>query len=310
MLNFTLSNYLNANSLNVKFLDLLSKFQHYLKYEKININQIECAFPFDSWNGGCNLNQNTNILLNYELDTLLFNFRIKSMRYNCSNLFLETNDFEDNYHKILLPKLDNGATAILISNLKLYEYLKQHYNFSKFILSSNAAELIQYTPEVINAIIEHEDFQLIQIPNKLRKDFTFLSQIKYPEKLEICINPICSPTCQNTSNCLISENNSIISFCENDIYNNCQKIQSYCKNRNILSIKDLLEKYVPLGINHFNFAICPSNQLHEYGILLIQYFFNVENNEELLKDPYIQGIMSLYNKDMRKFFTDYKDNFI
>jgi hypothetical protein len=106
----------------------------------------------------------------------------------------------------MLSKFDNGSTAIEISNLDCWEYLKNNYSFKKYILSSNASLMIPYTADIINTILDNTDFDLIQIPNLLRQDFDLLSKIKQPERIEICINPICPLHCANLNNCIIAEN--------------------------------------------------------------------------------------------------------
>ena len=270
MLNFTLSNYLNGSIVNNIILILVKKYHHFLRTQ-VHLNQIGGSLPFDTWNGGFNINQDNNIILSPNFSKIIEISKNASLRLNCSNIFLTENDFKDNYHEVLLKSLDNGSTAIQITSLKGMEYLKNNYNFTKYILSENAVCLQPYTPDVINLLLQNTEFDLIQIPNIYREDFEFLSKIEDPSRIEICINPICPIYCQNYFACIYQENEAQINFSNYSNFQNCIKTFEYSNNKNTLAISTLKEKYSSIGINNFYFCSCPVNQIDQYFKFLLAF---------------------------------------
>lgn len=282
MFNFTLSNFFNAYKVNQVFFDLVLKNEYYFK-ESINFNQISGTFPFNSWGGSYNNCLNENILLSHEIEKFFESYN-KVLRINFSNINLKEKDFYNNYNRIILEKGQNGSTAIEIANFDLYFYIKKNYPYyNNFILSSNAWEIIDFSPEAINTVLENPDFKLISLPFKLSNDFDYINQIENKEKIEICINPKCPISCKNYSKCIFNENINQYEFSKKSVFSECQKCYDYNLNPQDLSLKDLKENYLKRGINHFKLEECFNYQTVQYFLFLIKYFIKEEYQPMLIE---------------------------
>lgn len=283
MFNFTLSNFYSGYRINLIFMELLAGRKECLK-EQINFNQIAGSFPFNTWNGGYNSCLDGNIITYGEVDKCL-EACAQALRLNFSSIVLENEDFYNNYNRMILEKADNGATAIEIANLQLYEYIKEKYpNYCKFILSPTAWEILDLTPEMVNVILENPDFQLVSLPDKLAHDFEYISQINQKNKIEICINPLCPSTCKHYSRCLLGENINQYEFSNQSIFTSCPKTYLYNGHPQIMSLEDLKENYIKRGITHFRLSNCPNHQIIQYFIFLVRYFIKEEYQAKFLEE--------------------------
>lgn len=283
MFNFSLSNFYNGHIINRIFLDIASNDRKILK-DTIYFNQITGTFPFNSWCGGLNSCLDGNISL-YEEIAQCFNNYEKSLRLDFSNIFLEEEDFYNNYNRIMLEHGRAGSTVIEVSNLKLYEYIKEHYpTYNKFVLSSNAWSLMDLTPEMVNTILENQDFQLVSLPPAVAEDVEFLQQIKAKNKIEICVNPLCPLMCKEYNNCVLIENQAQYNYSINSVMSQCGRRFVYSKNKQTKNLEDLKSFYFPLGITHFKLATCQTTQMIDYFIFLINYFIKPEYQQKILED--------------------------
>ena len=287
MLNFSLANFYNGYAVNQMFLNVIGEHRDYLK-RPIAFNQITGSFPFNSWNGDINSNIGENIPLNDKIDECFKN-NILSLRLNFANMLLDEKEFYNNYNRVMLEKGGNGATAIELCNLQLYEYLKTTYpTYKKFILSPNAKTMMgdQFTPEVVNVIGENEDFQLISLPPSCVTE-EFLSQVKCKSKIEICINPLCPMTCKHYDECVLGENKLQFDFSGNTMIAACAKRYKYDMNPNIIPLEEL-DKYTKQGITHFKLSSCPPNEMTQYFLFLVKYFIKEEYQQEIIEQGFLQ----------------------
>ena len=282
MFNFTLANFYSAFRINTLFMEMVYNHRGCLK-EKINFNQIAGSFPFNTWNGGNNSCLNGNIVTYSEMDRC-FDGYAQALRLNFASIVLEKEDFHNNYNRMMLEKAQNGATAIEISNLQLYEFIKEKYPYyNKFILSPVAWEIIDLTPEMINVILENPDFQLASLPAKLANDFDYISQINQKNKIEICVNPVCPVGCKKYSECVLAENTNQYDFSGHSIFCTCSRVLPYRDNPQIITLEDLKEKYIKKGITHFRLATCSNMEIIQYFTFLVDYFIKEECQKEFLE---------------------------
>lgn len=283
MLNFTLANFYNGYVINRLFLEVISTENYKLK-SPIAFNQIGGSFPFSSWNGGLNSCITPEIALNNQISECYAGY-MTATRLDFSNMMLTQEDFYNNYNRIMLEHGATGATAIELCNLQLYEYIKANYpTYQKFILAPNAATLMgdQFTPEVVNVILENPDFQLVSLSPRLAKDKNFLQQIKAKNKIEICVNPLCSSLCKHQDECVINESKLQYDYSEKSAIISCPRRNAYYNNPNTIEIKDLKE-YTQMGITHFRLAECPFPEISQYFIFLVKYFIKEEYQQELIE---------------------------
>ena len=286
MFNFTLTNLYNGYSINNYFNQYISSRMHMLK-ENIHFNQIAGTFPFNSWNGGLNGNYD-KIPLNNDIMALFTANQAHCIRMNFANLHIEECDFENNFNRLILEYGANGSTIIEVSNLKLYEWIKEKYPiYNKFVLSSNAWEVLDLTPEMLDVILDNPDFILATMPRQYAKNLEYLSQIRNKAKIEIEINPICPMICNNFSNCLNHENLLQYEFSDNSNFAICKKCFPYHANPQTLELEDLKKTYFPLGINHFRLAETPYTKIQTYFLFLIKYFIKPEYQMQAFEDGFI-----------------------
>ena len=282
MFNFTLANFFSGYRINLIFMDLISKHKDCLKFP-IHFNQISGSFPFNTWNGDLNSCLDGNILRYDEIDKC-FNSYNQSIRLNFSNIFLKKEDFFNSYNKVILEKVQNGSTAIELSNLQLYYYIKENYPYyNKFILSPNAWEIIDLNPKEINKIMSNSDFQLVSLPFKVANDFNYINQIENKNKIEICVNPWCPSYCRHYSKCIAEECLNQYDFSEKSVFADCPKTYVYSNNPQVLSLEDLEKKYIRKGINHFKIASCPNHRIIQYFSFLVKYFIKDEYQNQFFE---------------------------
>ena len=110
-----------------------------------------------------------------------------------------------------------------------------------------------YMPEIINKLILTEAFDLISLPERYNYDFEELQKISNKGKIELTVNPICNPFCPYFSLCLGEENNNQYNFSSKSAFSHCAKRKPYLQ-ASAISLAEIEEKYLPLGINHFKIS--------------------------------------------------------
>lgn len=287
MFNFTLTNLYNGYAINNFFMEYITSNRHMLKEDMISFNQIAGSFPFNTWNGGLNGNYD-KIPLNKDISLLFTHAAPQCLRLNFANLHIEETDFENNFNRIILEYGANGSTIIEIANLKLYEWIKEKYPiYNKFVLSPNAWEVLDFTPEMLDVILDNPDFILATIPKKYAKELGYLSQIRNKSKIEIEVNPICPAICKNYSDCIENENLLQYEFSESSNFAVCNKCFPYHRNPQIVELEELKKMYFPLGINHFKLAETPYTKIQTYFIFLVKYFIKPEYQLQVFEDGFL-----------------------
>lgn len=278
MIYFTLPEfYFNFNILNT--FNKLPK--EYFKTE-IAFSTTEGNFPYSYWNGGFNNNMG-KLALYIEMVNCIEknNYNI---RFNCSNIYLTENDFSNTLGNLILSLGESGCNSILISNLKLYEILKEKFPNYSFVFSRDANLIHPVDENIINIIADNDDFELIQLPQDKIFDFNFLTNIKNRKKIEICVNSLCDiEQCKNCKECQYIAHQNQYNYSGVNNYLACAKRPPYHYKKPLLSIEDLLKDYVPLGINHFSLAPIFHSQKDNFLLFLIEYFIKDEYKFEVKK---------------------------
>lgn len=284
MIKFTLPNFYEAYKINEFIIKKVKENPEKLKFP-IVINQVYGSLPFSIWNGGINSNIYGNILMNHEIIDY-FQKSFTCTRLDFGNTFIQEEDTFNNYGRIILEKSNNGSTAIELTSLKLYDMIKNNYKyFNNFILSSNAFCLNGFNIDIINALLENEDFKLISIPSWLSKDFELLDKIEQKEKIEVCINPLCPYSCNKQCECNQIENQYQYDFSKKSVYQQCPLRHQYLDNPQIINIEEIKDIYLAKGITNFKIAQSLPYQInHEYILFLIKYFFKKEFQQELIQE--------------------------
>ena len=252
MLYFSLPNFFEFKDVNL-FMQGLARTRPEMFKEKIVFNSSNGAIPYLSWTGGCNSNVGFGIIYGSLLE---FQSQFPMpVRINMANVLLEDYDFFDSLGQSVLSIFDNGSNVLEISSIPFMEKIKEKYPNYYFTLSKQADLISEFTPEVLNAIIDLDQFTLIGVPEKYNDNLEWLSSIKKRSLLEITINPICNyKKCSCGDVCLLKEHENQINYSNVQIRTNCSNKMAYYDLRNVPSIEELKRKYGKLGINHFTFS--------------------------------------------------------
>lgn len=251
-----------------------------IKYFKRDDISFYCAtgnFSYNYWNGGFNNNVGETTMYTSIIEDI--NNINLPLRFNCSNIYLQEVDFDNVYNNLILSLGENASNSIAISNLDLLKYLKTHYPNYKYVFSKEANLIYKFTPEIINTILDNEDFLYLQIPEEYGANMEFLKEIKDKKRIEVPINYICSKQCSRYNNCLRHEHEAQYNFSG---YNNF----FHCANTNglnsIIIPFEKIAEYEKIGINHFYINPSIINGVEKNLLFLITYFIKEEYQVEVL----------------------------
>lgn len=282
MLNFTLPNFYEFYYLNEFIFKISKQNPEYFK-TPISFIQLSGGFPYCSWTGGYNSNYGVGAF--YRDFEQCYRQASTPLRINFSNVLLEDYDFYDAMANTICEVNHNGSNLISIANIPLFETLKEKYPNYSFVFSREADLITPFTPEILNAISENDEFKLIELPERVSNDFDFLKALKQKRKYEIVVNPLCNPQCKNYDKCHINEHQKQLDYSSFSNFRNCIKVNSnYSNNKNLLSIESLKSLYVPLGITHFTFSPFLYGENHMNVLYFyVQYFIKPEYQQVVLE---------------------------
>lgn len=279
---FSLPNFFNYFEINNKFAILLRSNTDFLKNPNIKFTSFHGNFSYNYWNGDINLNYGKGSF--YKDFIKCGDCSYLPLRFNMSNVLLQKEDFYNVMNNLILTYNNNGSNEIELCNLELMDYIKEkHPLYTHFIFSRNGDLINPMTPEIINKLILTEAFDLISLPERYNYDFEELQKISNKGKIELTVNPICNPFCPYFSLCLGEENNNQYNFSSKSAFSHCAKRKPYLQ-ASAISLAEIEEKYLPLGINHFK--ISPMTQketldnVDNYLMFLIKYFIKEERQME------------------------------
>ena len=200
-----------------------------------------------------------------------------------SNILLEETDFYDVMSNTLLNLMPDNF-IFEISNLNLLNYIKNKKPNLKFVISKNANILFPMMPDIINNFNQNLNPLYIIIPNEFKTSQQFLKDINNKDNIIIPVNNICDPKCKNYFQCPIVENNNILNYTFESTFCNCK---NSIKNKQYISIDEIKNIYIPLGITNFLIDYFPNTE-NEYGLFLINYFIKPEFKEYAFQELFIR----------------------
>lgn len=278
MLYFALPNFYEHYYLNTFLCELNKTHPNFMK-AKMSIYCAQGALPYHCWNGGTN--SNFGIGAYYQDFINLQNNTPVPYRINCANVLLEDYDFYDNLSQIALECLNNGSVVLEISSIPLMEKLQEKYPYYRFMFSKQADLITEFTPELLDSIIESDQFTMVGIPDKYTFDMNWLKEIKKKSKCEITVNPLCSATCKSHDVCLLKEHQNQLDYSNQQIRCGCPNKINIFDERSILTIEKL-EKYQKMGFNHFTFSNLYNVDMNEVASFYFSYFVKPEHLLEVV----------------------------
>ena len=247
--------------------------------------------PYNYFNG--KINYNMNYIFTYHKLLKQNEFNIIKNRIDLSNINIDTIDYNDKYLNTVLDIFQNGTNQIEITNLEMFEYIINKYPYYHYIFSSNGDIVQPFTPDILNVILDNEKINFVNIPNT---KLDLIDQINKKYKIELTVNNLCSNCSINQQQtCKTQEQINIYNFTNTSCINKCAKIN----NATIISIEDILQKYLPIGIQHYSLEEIPLDKMQDFLLFFVKYFiieqyqidiFNKlikENNDDKLYNPWV-----------------------
>ena len=269
---FSIPDFYGNFGVNEKLLNMFEKHPEMIN-DDVVVESVYGCFPMAIWNGGRFIGGNTGAV-NVENTLAYFNNRGVSCRYTFTNCLIEKKHLNDTWCNTLMEIGNNGSNSVIVNSDMLNDYIRKTYpNYSRV---SSTTKVIRSIEE-FNAECER-DFEICVLHYDFNNKFDELKKITYPEKVELVANEYCVPNCRvrEAHYELISKGQ--LGF-RNIQFNGCSgRVNSYTDiiNRpHYVSYKDIVEKYAPIGINHFK-IVGRSAKKERVVESYIQYFIKPE----------------------------------
>lgn len=270
---FSIPDFYGNFKINEKLLNLFEKHAEMIN-DGVIIESVYGCFPMAVWNGGRIIGGSTNAI-NAENTIAYFNNRGISCRYTFSNCLLEKKHLSDTWCNVLMEIANNGSNGVTLNSDLLNDYIRENYpNYQR----------ISSTTKVIRSIKEFnaecdQDFAFCVLHYDFNHKFDELAKIEHPEKTEIVVNEFCVAGCKAREAHYSAISRGQLEF-QNAKFNGCPgSVDSYVDVMNrphYISYQDIVEKYSPMGFNHFKIvgrAIAKRENIVE---AYVQYFVKPE----------------------------------
>lgn len=237
--------------------------------ERIVIKEAFGSFPYCFWNGdNSNIGENNKVLL-YDDILSFYKKNFMSISFDCSNVFLVKNDFYNSHIKMIFNIFSNAGHSIKISNLDAKNILEKIFSGYEYILSKNAFIDKEVDIEILNDLLEIEDFKYIEIPYYI--DLNILKNLNKKNKALILLNSPCQQ-CNNKTFfiCRKEENYNQINYSEKRKFD-------YCHYN--FSEKDLYNQfdlYYQNNFRDFQIEAPAEKDLNKFNNMLIKFFIKKE----------------------------------
>ena len=170
--------------------------------------------------------------------------------FTFTNSLLEENHLYDTLGNNTLELFHNEKNSVVIHSPLLEKYIRDKY--PKYKIISSTTKCITDKNEVQKELNSNYDY--VCLDYNFNNNYEFLSTLPHPEKIEMLINPVCQPNCERRALHYhkISELMLKKYFLDDLecpyaglIFSEVQK------NPLFISVEDIKEKYLPMGITHF-----------------------------------------------------------
>lgn len=206
--------------------------------------------PTCIWNGGRavhGITPNRAELVNENLWAQKFGVPI---RFTFTNQCIEDIHCYDAYGNTILDVFKTGNNEIIVNSPILENYIRSNYGDSYRYISSTTKRLINVDEQREEF---EKDYSLVVLDYDHNKNIDFIKSLPDKGKCEILCNPVCFPNCaqrslhyQKISECQLKFE-PLLFRCNNsqmDFFN-------AMKQPNFISVEDIENVYLPLGISNF-----------------------------------------------------------
>lgn len=270
---FSIPDFYRHFALNEKLLNLFNKHSEMIN-DGVVIESVYGCFPMAAWNGGRIISGATSAM-NAEKTIEFFNTRGISCRYTFTNSLLEQKHLYDTWCNVLMKAANNGKNGVTVASDLLNDYLRETY--PNFYRVSSTTKVIR-TIDEFNAECER-DFAFCVLHYDFNNCFDELAKIMHPEKTEIMVNEFCIPNCKAReahygaiSRGQLEFRDATFTSCPGNVDN----YQDVMCRPHYISYQDIVEKYAPLGFNHFKIVGRNSARKDFLIEAYVQYFIKPE----------------------------------
>ena len=266
-------------------------------YEWVNIASLYGAPADCIWGGGrfgdgmVSANEVLSFLLEYGI----------SARLTFSNSLLKQEHLKDercNDLCRLFNQYGGAQNGIIVHSELLLDYLQKHYP-RLYLVSSTTKVLTSF--EELKAELERSEFEYVVPDFRLNKKFDEISELSETEKskLEFLCNECCFVGCKDRKACYENVSRRILDpYCPEHVCTAPEGNEGYVfskamKNPMFISINDIKDKYLPLGLTNFKLEGrgLGSAVLLEF---IIHYLVKPEYALNVREEIYLDSMLDLF----------------
>lgn len=254
-------------------------------YDDIEIASSYGCFPPAAWNGGRTV---VGAVRREFIDFCIreYNSRGIPIRYTFTNPLVTEKHLNDPFCNMITRLAHNGLNEIIVNVPVLEEYIRK--NYPKYPIISSTVKQIED-----RAALERElekDYKLVVLDYNWNNRFEELSELPHKDKIEILINPYCSPHCKRRKKhyeflgARQFENNLQVFGDDSVALKPIPKKDFPCANMNMdfyettayethVTPQQIFEKYVPMGYSNFKIEgrmVHPADILESYMYYLVK----------------------------------------
>lgn len=253
MINYMLPGFYEHYNLYKQFFYIKKNYPEYFK-EDVNIYCVYGNFQHCPWDGGRIFTQTKTASLEDMVEVLHFyNDELNiPIRYVFTNTLITEEHCYDRRCNLMLELGKNYSNEIVVNSPILEKYIRE--NYPSYNIISSTTKCLTNQDLALKEI--EKDYKLICLDYNLNKNFNFLESIpkEHREKIEILVNPICGLGCP-----MRAEHyrlNSLYNLTFGKPYNlfECKITETILHPEHFsktgISHEEIVEKYLPLGINN------------------------------------------------------------
>lgn len=268
MINLILPRIYESYSINNFFRDLTDYKEDYLKMP-VNIIMTQGSFPYMYWNGRYNNNFGIG-LFHKEMTDLCLNKIKLPIIFNCDNIFITPNDYEDTYINTILQMFHTGPNMIEISNLDFMNFLHEKYPYYYFVISEHYF--------LTNQPYDFLGVDYIKYFKCSAANTDLIELISDKRKILLSINYPCFK-CPNYAQCDLASQAAQYNYSEQIPQKECNTFQN--ERLKCLSLNQLKEMQ-KFGIINFTIEDNFYNN-QEYFYFLLNYLIKPEKQKEVIE---------------------------
>ena len=187
---FHLPDFVRHFKLNIMLADMMKRSPEVFRYG-VKIASVYGAFPNMLWNGGRFLHGSMDARVLREILTQ-FNSRGIACRFTLTNPCLTKEHLSDPYCNSILRAADNGLNEAIVFSPLLEEHLRR--NFPDMKLTSSTCKQIEDADKLKEEL--EKDYSLVVLDYNFNNDFDVIRSLPHKEKIELLIDPCCTPHCK------------------------------------------------------------------------------------------------------------------